>query len=302
MEPLRWCDWREVCPCGTSRPSRRTLCVSPAGSPARVSRTGATPRPLETASNPRGSAPPRQGGRAEPQPGSKPDPLLKGRSAQTPPAEWAPFDQASGRGSCWGSSKPGSAARPPGRPPGRGVSLEAWRRGSRRRIPPRARRPRLRPHIAMRNSRSGRPAFRAHLVGALFSFLRLPAVGVQPSRKTRTSRPCPPPDSLGVSPSRCWRRRALGRAPSLWGRVPQLPRRRRGGTVARRTRPAHPFGCPPPCVRALHYPTRAPSPSLRGDRRRHARRRPPESRPWPGRAVDPPPPGVKRRRRSTRPG
>ena len=28
---------------------------------------------------------------------------------------------------------------------------------------------------------------------------------------------------------------------------------------------------------------------LRGDRRRHARRRPPETRPWPGRAVDPAP-------------
>ena len=114
--------------------------------------------------------------------GSKPDPLLKGRSAQTPPAEWAPFDQASGRGSCWGSSKPGSAARPPGRPPGRGVSLEAWRRGSRRRIPPRARRPRLRPHIAMRNSRSGRSACRARLVGTLSPLLRLPAVRAQPSR------------------------------------------------------------------------------------------------------------------------
>ena len=82
MEPLRWCDWREVCPCGTSRPSRRTLCVSPAGSPARVSRTGATPRPLETASNPRGSAPPRQGGRAEPQPGSR------RRDGQRQPLTW----------------------------------------------------------------------------------------------------------------------------------------------------------------------------------------------------------------------
>ena len=58
------------------------------------------------------------------------------------------------------------------------------------------------------------------------------------SRKTRTPRPCPPPDSLGVSPSRCWVRRALQcgfrgpQLPARRGRGPQLPPRRRGETVA----------------------------------------------------------------------
>ena len=38
------------------------------------------------------------------------------------------------------------------------------------------------------------------------------------SPMTRTARPCPPHDCLGVSPSRCWRRQAL----LLWGRGSQL--------------------------------------------------------------------------------
>ena len=108
------------------------------------------------------------------------------------------------------------------------------------------------------------------------------------SRKTRTPRPCPPPDSLGVSPSRCWVRRALpmrvsgattSGAPRPGATTSAAPPRRncRG--------PAHPFGGPPPCVGALHNPIRAPSRSLRGDRRRHARGRPQDSRPWPGRAL-----------------
>ena len=53
-------------------------------------------------------------------------------------------------------------------------------------------------------------------------------------------------------------------------------------TVARRSRPAHPFGGPPPCFGALHNSVRVPSRSLSGDRRHLARRRPLESRPWPG--------------------
>ena len=230
--------------------------------------------------------------------GSKPDPLLKGRSAQTPPAEWAPLDQASGRGSCWGSSKPGS----PGRPPGRGVSPAAWRRGSRRRIPPRARTPRLRPHIGMRDSRSGRPAFRARLVVLFF-----PSYGSRLWERSHHGKQGPHGRALHQT---LWASRQAGAGGG--GRSAALPHcgvgshSFRGGgaaelshgglglpTLSAALRLVSERSTTPHVLQALH--SAATDGAMRAAvRRSRARGR---AGPWP-----PPPPGVKRRRRSTRSG
>ena len=139
--------------------------------------------------------------------------------------------------------------------PSRTRCFVPWRRGSRRRIPPTARRPPLRPHIAMRNSRSGRSACRARLVGTLSPLLRLPAVRAQPSRNPAV----PSTRQFGRHAKRVLEQAGARPRSLIGGRGPQLLPRRRGGTVARLTRPARPFGCPPPCVGALSYPTCAPS-------------------------------------------